>query len=83
MATSHTAPDIFVVNLVRVFGRDINFAAINWMVFQCCSAFKPPLLEACTMRLIVNIGDHVVGEVTVFVSKGIDQSIFVIDNTFG
>lgn len=83
LVTSHAGPNILVVDLIRMFCCNIDPSAIDGVISQGFFAFESPLLEACAVGLVADIGDHVIGKVTVFVGKGIDQAIFVVDDALG
>lgn len=57
----HTRPHVLVVDLVVVLGGDFNTPRVDRVVLEGLFAFQAPLLEACTVRVVVDFGDHVVG----------------------
>lgn len=75
-------PDVLVVDFVVVFGGDFNTASVDGMGLEGLLTLQTPLLEARSVRVVVDFGDHVIGQMTVLVCEGIDQPVFVVYNTF-
>ena len=62
----NAGPYVLVVDLVVVFGGHFDSAGVDGMVLQCLFASESPLLEPGSVGVIVDFGDHVVGQMAVF-----------------
>lgn len=62
VATIDTDPDVFVINLVGMFGGDLHGVFLVFRVLpHCVGAFATPFLETCAMGLGADARDHKVG----------------------
>lgn len=82
LRTVDAYPNVLVIDFVVVLGGDFNAASIDGVVLKSLFAFQTPLLEARSVRVVVDFGDHVVGQMAVLVREGVDQPVFTVDDTF-
>lgn len=82
LAAVDTHPDVLVVDLVAVFRSDLDFSTIDRVVFEQGGAFVAPFLEAGTVGVVANVGDHEVGEMTVFMCQRVEEAVFGVDDPF-
>lgn len=80
LPTVHAAPDVLVIDLVAVPGRDLDPAAVDGVVLERPGALGRPLLEAGTVRVVADVGDHIVGEVAVLVGERVQEAVFGVDD---
>lgn len=66
LGTINAGPYVLVVDLVVVFGGHFDSAGVDGMVLQCLFASESPLLETGSVGVVVDLGDHVVGQMAVF-----------------
>lgn len=83
LRTAHTFPHVLVLDLIAVLGGHFDLAPVQGMVLHCLGALPSPRLEAGAVRVIRDVGDHVICQMTVFVSNGVDKSVFVVDDALG
>lgn len=82
LATARALPDVLVLDLVVVLGRHFDLPSIDRMILHILAALPSPSLETCPVRIVGDIGDHVIGQMTVFVRDSVDEPILVVDNPF-
>lgn len=77
------APQVLVVDLVRVLRGDLDaFGAVDWVRAQRSVALPSPGFETGSVRVVADVGDHEVGEVTILVGQCVEQAVVVVDNLF-
>lgn len=79
-STSGTVPHVLVLNRIGMPSRDMYLVAVQRVVAHGFSAFLSPALEAGPMRVIVHLGNQVVGQVAVFMGDGVDDAVFAVDD---
>lgn len=82
-STASTVPHVLVFNRIGMPRRDMYLVAVHRVIAHSFSASLPPALEAGPMRVIVNLGDQIVGQVAVFMGDSVDDAVFVVDNALG
>lgn len=71
-------PNIFVINLIAMFRRNLNTP-----VPEMARAFHSPGFEFFAVRVGFDVADHEVGEMAEFVGDDIQEARFVVDNFLG
>ena len=77
-ALGTTAPDVLVVDLIAVLGSNVHAARSERR-----RAFTAPGFERSAVRLVLDAGDHEIGEVAEFVREDVEEAFFVVDDLFG
>lgn len=83
LTAGHTVPHVLVVNLVGVLCRYVDLSAVDRVVLHDFSALLAPALKTGAVGVVVDIGNHIVGEVAVLVSECVDESVFIINDLLG
>lgn len=78
---TNTDPQILVVDDIAVFGGDLDVAPNrNIGLSQMRRDFVGPLLERRAVRLVADIADHEVGQMTKLVRQRVNQAVFAVDD---
>lgn len=83
LATGRAIPHILVIDLVGVFCGYVDLSAVYRVILHCFGALLAPALEAGTVGVVTNVGNHIVGEVAVFMSECVDEPVFAINDLLG
>lgn len=83
LATGRAIPHILIIDLVGVFCRYLDLSAVYRVVLHSFGTLLAPALETGTVGVVVHVGNHVVGEVTIFVSECVDEPVFAVNDLLG
>ena len=81
LSAINTAPHIFVVDFVSMFCGHLDYSTVCRVIHHRLLALAAPLLEASSVRVVVDVGNHEVCKVAVFMSESVDQANFIVDDS--